>query len=203
MPKHFSEEEKTEIRARLISVGLELFEKYGISKANVNDITARAGISKGSFYAFFASKGDLFMEVYRLERERAHEEILAELATDERDLGELMVEYSKAVMRKLKERPILEIVYDPPALAMISDQSVRDRLLLFNDQINKKITDMIQNWMDRDGAYTVDAKIVTKMFRSINFLKFHKQAIGVNDFDMVVSTMTEAVVDYIKHAKIR
>ena len=203
MPKHFSEQEKTEIRARLVAIGLELFEKYGISKTNVNDVTERAGISKGSFYAFFASKGDLFMEVYRLERERIHAEILAEIPDGEQDLCAFLKEYSAAMMRKVSECPILEMVYDPAALMMISDQSVRERLLLFNEQINKKITDMIEEWMERDGTYTIEAKIMTKMFRSLNFLKFHKDAIGLDDFDKVVATMTEAIVDYIKHAKVQ
>ena len=203
MPKHFSQKEKVQIRERLISVGLELFEKYGIGKTNVNDITEKAGISKGSFYAFFNSKGDLFMEIYRQEREKAHKEVLAEIDNGETELTRLISKYAAAMLKRLKEHPILDIVYDPAALMMISDKSVKDRLLLFNEEINRQITDMIEDWMERNGRYNIESKIVTKMFRSLNFLRFHDYAIGLEDFDEVLETMTRAVVEYIKNSKVK
>jgi AcrR family transcriptional regulator len=202
MPKHFSADEKDQIRETLLSVGLEFFEKFGISKTNVGDITDKAGISKGSFYAFFNSKGDLFMEIYRRQREKAHREVLAEVTNGESDLYTLILQYTNGILRRIKEQPILEIVYDPAALMMISDKSVRERLLSFNQEINKHITDMVETWMVRDGKYNIEPKIVAKMFRCVNFVRFHESAIGSEDFELVLETMTHAVVEYVQKQKI-
>src|SRR5436190_23218582 len=63
MPKGFSEREKTLIRAQLLAKGRELFATQGIKKANVEDLTKAANISKGAFYLFFNSKEELFFEL--------------------------------------------------------------------------------------------------------------------------------------------
>jgi AcrR family transcriptional regulator len=63
MPKGFSEREKTLIRAQLVAKGRELFATQGIKKANVEDLTRAANISKGAFYLFFNSKEELFFEI--------------------------------------------------------------------------------------------------------------------------------------------
>ncbi|MBN1649320.1 MAG: TetR/AcrR family transcriptional regulator [Spirochaetales bacterium] len=56
MTRAFSDTEKEAIKARLIAVGLEMFSVYGLKKTSVDEIAAKAGISKGSFYNFYKSK---------------------------------------------------------------------------------------------------------------------------------------------------
>ena len=69
MPQHFSEEERAAIRTSLMDKGREIFIRYGLRKATVDQLARAAGISKGSFYNFFPSKEMLFMEI-REEEER-------------------------------------------------------------------------------------------------------------------------------------
>ncbi|OBF93898.1 TetR family transcriptional regulator [Mycobacterium sp. 852014-52450_SCH5900713] len=45
-----------EVRRLLLSAGLELVHSRGFSASGVKDITDAAGVPKGSFYAYFASK---------------------------------------------------------------------------------------------------------------------------------------------------
>lgn len=44
------------MRRRLLAAGLELIHAHGFAASGVKDITDAAGIPKGSFYAYFASK---------------------------------------------------------------------------------------------------------------------------------------------------
>lgn len=70
MPKGFSEREKELIRKKLFEEGSRLFDQFGIQKTTVDDIAKAAGISKGSFYAFYNSKEGLFFDILEtLERE--------------------------------------------------------------------------------------------------------------------------------------
>jgi AcrR family transcriptional regulator len=50
-------------RARLVEAAKEIFEEHGLLDARISDITARAGLSYGSFYHYFDSKEALFREV--------------------------------------------------------------------------------------------------------------------------------------------
>lgn len=53
-PKEASE--KNEVKKKLIRVGLELLTEKGFSTTGLDEIFRRAGISKGSFYHYYASK---------------------------------------------------------------------------------------------------------------------------------------------------
>jgi len=49
----------TDTREKLLKAGLELVWAEGVGSASVDEICAKAGVRKGSFYHFFKSKADL------------------------------------------------------------------------------------------------------------------------------------------------
>jgi len=50
-------------RERLVSAAMELFARKGFDKTTVDEIVARAGVAKGTFYLYFKSKDDLIKEL--------------------------------------------------------------------------------------------------------------------------------------------
>ena len=50
-------------REKLVSAAMELFAKKGFDKTTVDEIVARAGVAKGTFYLYFKSKDDLIKEL--------------------------------------------------------------------------------------------------------------------------------------------
>jgi len=77
MPKAFSEQEKELIRKRLLEQGHKQFSAYGLRKTNIEELAGAAGISKGAFYLFYASKEALFMDVVEQVEERLRQELFA------------------------------------------------------------------------------------------------------------------------------
>jgi TetR/AcrR family transcriptional repressor of nem operon len=67
-------------RADLIAASEELFVDKGVAATSVEDITSRAGVSKGLFYLYFDSKDDLLVAVQDQFSVRLAEKIRA--ATD-------------------------------------------------------------------------------------------------------------------------
>lgn len=63
MARGFSEQEKENIRKKLIEACKQCWTKYGYKKTNVDELCKYAGISKGAFYLFYKSKESLFCEV--------------------------------------------------------------------------------------------------------------------------------------------
>ncbi|GIX49487.1 MAG: TetR family transcriptional regulator [Candidatus Tectimicrobiota bacterium] len=53
----------SDARSRLVQTATELFSVRGATAVSVQDICARAGVKKGSFYHFFPSKRDLVLAV--------------------------------------------------------------------------------------------------------------------------------------------
>ena len=50
-------------RTRLVEAAKAVFEEHGFREATVSDIADRAGLSHGSFYHYFESKDEAFLEV--------------------------------------------------------------------------------------------------------------------------------------------
>ncbi len=64
MPKGFNESQKERIRVRLLEAGKRALNRGGLKAVVVEDIAGEAGISKGSFYAFFHSREDFILSVF-------------------------------------------------------------------------------------------------------------------------------------------
>lgn len=52
-------------RRKLITAGLELIKEKSFDAINVEDITRKAGVAKGSFYTYFKRKEDIVLDISR------------------------------------------------------------------------------------------------------------------------------------------
>jgi AcrR family transcriptional regulator len=72
--KHAQRSEAT--RARLIEAGRELFMERGYAAVAMEDVVARAGVTRGALYHHFGGKRELFRAVF----ERVEEELMRTVA---------------------------------------------------------------------------------------------------------------------------
>lgn len=71
MPKQTFLNLPEEKRKVVIDAAIDEFAEYGLENASTNRIVANSGISKGSFYQYFADKQDVFLYLLTvLEREK-------------------------------------------------------------------------------------------------------------------------------------
>jgi AcrR family transcriptional regulator len=59
----------------ILGAALEVFANQGLAGARVEDIAARAGVSKGTVYLYFPGKDELFREAVRAKVRRTIEEL--------------------------------------------------------------------------------------------------------------------------------
>ena len=92
----FSAEENAAIRETLLREARRCAVTLGLRKTSVEQLTEAAGISKGLFYKYFASKELLFFEVL----EDIHSEVyqVAEQALEEGNLETNLEERSTCIM---------------------------------------------------------------------------------------------------------
>lgn len=74
MPKSFSEQQKKNIRHKLLTECTQQWSKYGYKKTSIDTLCANAGISKGAFYSFFNSKEALFCEALCLVQDNLYKQ---------------------------------------------------------------------------------------------------------------------------------
>lgn len=62
-------ESLTELDRTILDTARAVFETYGVRRANIEDVAARAGVSRSTIYRRFPTKDDLFRHVVRREAE--------------------------------------------------------------------------------------------------------------------------------------
>jgi len=139
MPR-FTKAQHDRIKAILLDRAVQLFAERPYTAVTVEDVTAAAGIAKGTFYSFFASKEELFSQAFGREHERFHrrfrdlfegidvcrrEDVRAALHAGMRDLAA-----SPLLLRVLGDRdtPVWLKVQADPAGQMAQEQENTDVL---------------------------------------------------------------------------
>jgi AcrR family transcriptional regulator len=110
MPRAFDAQERERIRATLMTVGLQVFEAVGVRAARVGDIARASGIAKGSFYAFFPSKEELFMAIVE-QREADHmAAMLSYLDRVEPDPARKAAGFFDHILARIESDPALNLM---------------------------------------------------------------------------------------------
>lgn len=75
MPANFTEEQREQIREKLLGIGYDMIREIGLKRMKVSMIAERADIATGTFYHFFDSK-ESFVKALIQEQDREMEQKL-------------------------------------------------------------------------------------------------------------------------------
>lgn len=128
MAAPFTDSEKAAIRESLMDVGLKHFARHGIGRARIEDICRDAGISKGSFYAFFPSKEDLFIAIGD-DRREGHMNALFEMLEDASGKPQVRVGHLfDRLVDMIESNTLMQIMSDQGDMARIKRKLTPERL---------------------------------------------------------------------------
>ena len=65
MGKAYTEEERENIRVRLLEEALNLYHDDNVKALNIRELTGRVGISLGCFYSFYKDKDAMILDIVR------------------------------------------------------------------------------------------------------------------------------------------
>lgn len=195
MPKAFSKTEKTKLRAALHRAGLARFAKAGIRATRIDDICRDVGISKGSFYAFYASKEDLFMAIADA-RDIKHKADLRASLTDT-DLGgaELLGQFFDFLMERIDGDQILKILRDTGELSHLS-RKVNPELAVENNRRDIEFVVEIATLMrEQHNLSHVDFETLAGLMTMMVTLSMQAELIEMNaDYSAIVRLLREMFV---------
>src|SRR3954463_2660975 len=106
------------VRIDLIAAAQQVFAREGLDGARVEDITAKAGCSKGAFYQHFASKEQLFLQIVetlvaRIQRELSRRVIRGAESWTEEWLRQMWLDRDLTILELVwQERDIVRIVLE-------------------------------------------------------------------------------------------
>lgn len=164
--KGFSEEERLQIKSNLIEEGRELIAQFGIDRTRISDITDSVGIGTSTFYQFFDSKEELYLEILEVELQTINTALREELESastlDEGIRQALQHMFTELESNQIYYRLLVEDDWD-----LLSKRVPVERLQE-NYAASVSIFYPIANELTNQEAFTAsDPEAIINMFRSI------------------------------------
>jgi TetR/AcrR family transcriptional regulator len=102
--------EVTDVDRTILDTARAVFETYGVRRANIEDIAARAGVSRSTIYRRFPTKDDLFERVVRREAELFFATL--DQATTGCDPRQAVIEAFALGVRLVQDSPLYSRIVD-------------------------------------------------------------------------------------------
>jgi AcrR family transcriptional regulator len=181
-------------REELIEAARRIFRSKGYKETNVADVTQRVGIAVGSFYKFFDSKEDLFVEVYGKENAELKERLFAEVDPDDDPVTLATTLVSRNAV-EMNANPILREWYNTRLMARLEGHFQKRGFGSVRDMLDGGITSAVVRWQTAGRIRTdMDAGLIVAIFRAIPYIDLHKREIGPEHFPEILSSMTELIM---------
>ena len=162
MAKAFSDEEKEQIRIRLMETALDLFHDKGTKSLSIQELTRRVGIAQGSFYNFWKDKDALVLDVMRFRSEQKlwllEEHLEESLADPAGFLADSIYVYSLDLMKKGEEQPTYAQSF---ALLLRTDLDAENRVgVVYRDFLER----LSLYWREHGAVREVDVQGLVNVF---------------------------------------
>ena len=181
-------------REDLIESARQIFRSKGYKETNVADVTAAAGIAVGSFYKFFDSKEDLFVDVYAKENAELKERLFAAVDPDD-DLVTLATTLVSRNAIEMNANPILREWYNTRLMAGLEGHFQKRGFGSVREMFDGGVTDAVAEWQAAGRIRTdMDPGLIVAIFRAIPYIDLHKSEIGPEHFPEILSSMTELIM---------
>ncbi len=181
-------------RTRLFKAGKELFSTRGFKDTNVAGITARAGVSVGTFYNYYPSKEKLFAEIFLAENAKLKKRMLKSVDLDEAPL-ELIKKLVAFNLAGMQSNPILRQWYNPDVFARIERLFREENGIGAVGFLYDTFVELVKRWQTEGKMRSdIDPEMIMAIFAAIINVDMHKEEIGLEYFPALMDHLTEYVM---------
>ncbi|WP_439025655.1 TetR/AcrR family transcriptional regulator [Haloarchaeobius sp. DT45] len=195
----FSEAERERIRERLVDEGRELFSRYGLKKTTIADLTEPVGIATSTFYQFFESKEDLYVEILEREGEEMLPRLLAPFEEHD-DPEAAIVGFLSRLMDEIESNPLIRrLLVEPQEMQLLRDYHTEEELREGREQSLAYFLPYVEAWYEAGAVRGPDPMVVASAIRSVSFLTLHQNDIGEDLYpetrDLVIRAVAKGLTE--------
>lgn len=193
MPRAHTPAERERIRERLLQAGLDGFTRVGLAKLTIADLARDAGIGKGSFYQFFASKEELFLAVQEQEEAAFKATLVREL--ERAGSGRVAVRTLLSITAtRLDEHPFLQRLLDPETLSELTLRVPPERLAAHQEADRRFFEDLMRTWKRRGWLLpSVEPSVAFDVLTAVFSITLQRELLGIEATGRAVAEIAEAV----------
>ncbi|MCS7078759.1 MAG: TetR/AcrR family transcriptional regulator [Chloracidobacterium sp.] len=164
------QERSRRTREKLIQAAAQLFEERGFEKTTSNDIAAAAGVSIGSFYAYFSDKRQVLLLLFEQRLAERLDAVFSNFTEDDLTGDDLRGCIERCIYRtfanKAEAPGLTRLIYDMASkdeavgllCRRLMDDSVQNLAKLLRKAVTLKLTQLTDPWVTATTiVYAVEA----------------------------------------------
>jgi len=182
-------------KADIFNAGRELFYSQGFKDTNVSNIAKFAGIGVGTFYNYYSSKEELFLEVFVKENEDLKKRLMESVDLDD-DPVTFVTKLITQNITEMNSNLILKEWYNRELFSKLEQYFYKQGGLDSIDQLmNSGRLELIKKWkVEGKIRNDIDDEMICAIFDSIPYIDIHKFDIGIQYYPQIIFYITEFVM---------
>ncbi len=171
-----------------------MFSERGFKDTNISAITKAANMAVGTFYLYYSSKEQLFMEIFKDENTRLKRELLDKLDLNESPKS-IILRMLQINQEGIQTNPILREWYTSDEFRKI-EQAYREAHAI--DSLNflyDTFLSLVERWQAEGKMRSdIDSKMIMKVFEAVINVDTHKDELGMEYFPRLLDIMTDLIL---------
>lgn len=196
MPKAFSAREKETIHAQLRDKGKKLFEKQGLKKTSVDQLTEAAGISKGAFYLFYESKEELFLDILEQLEQEIQTQILEFSIRPGTNARKGVSELLRAFLLTREAYPLLKD-FGKTEFEYLLRKVPAEWAIKHANKDEQFISQFIGKIKQEGIAVKSSPRVVSNLIKTLFFVTLYLEELGQEAYQETLDVMIDMVSGYI------
>lgn len=182
-----------DIKSDIFKYGKAAFSTKGFKKTNIKEIAQSAGIGVGTFYNYYASKEQLFLEIYIQENENLKKGLIESIDMDQEPVKVI----NQLIMKNIEAihtNPILKEWYSQDFYKGL-EQYYRNEGSKNIDSFRDIFMDLFKNWKAQGKIREdIDEDLLPVFFDSLVYIDTHKDDIGIQHFPQIIQYLAEFIM---------
>lgn len=182
-------------KTEIFTTARELFYAKGFKDTNVSDIAKLAGIGVGTFYNYYSSKEQLFLEIYLKENMDLKMRLMESVDLNA-DPVSFVTRFIAQNITDMDSNRILREWYNKELFSKLEQH--------FDEQGGTKsiaelmqggMVELIKKWKAEGKIRAdLDDEIIQAIFNAIPYIELHKREIGLQYFPRIMLHITELIM---------
>ncbi len=183
-------------KLEIFNVARELFIQKGFKNTKISEITKEVGVGVGTFYNFYSSKEEVFMDVFLKEDQELKKQIMKSIDFDG-EISTVLRELIPQLLGGMKENPILVEWYKNENFKTIIKKVGHPYVEKSNveDVFYSFLLEVVGKWQSQGKLDPRrDREYILALFNSVAFIDVHRDEIGEEYFPRLLEDLIQFIV---------
>lgn len=177
----------------ILEAGRDLFLQKGFKDVNVSDITKKASVGVGTFYNYYSSKENLFLEIYFEENRQAKRKTIETLNMNDAPAN-IAREYMMQCINIMGNNRILKEWYNSDISSELHSY-YRENGGEDVGFVRDIFVGLLDKWKaEKSIREDIDNESILSLFDVLVYIDFHQEDIKVPDFPKAIHLLGEYII---------